>query len=632
MVQVDRQQWDVVVVGAGGAGLRAAIEARERGARTAVICKSLFGKAHTVMAEGGIAASMGNVNEGDNWQVHFRDTMRGGKFLNQWRMAELHAKEAPDRVWELETWGALFDRTPDGRISQRNFGGHEYPRLAHVGDRTGLELIRTLQQKIVQLQQEDFKEYGDHEARLKVFQECTVTRVLKEGPRVSGAFCYERESGRFFVLEAPAVVLATGGIGKSFKTTSNSWEYTGDGHALALLAGAPLLNMEFVQFHPTGMVWPPSVKGILVTESVRGDGGVLRNSEGKRFMFDYVPDVFKEKYAESEEEGDRWYEDPDHNRRPPELLPRDEVARAINSEVKAGRGSPHGGVFLDVSTRMPAERIRRRLPSMYHQFKELADVDITAEAMEVGPTCHYVMGGIAVDSDSAATVGVPGLFAAGEVAGGMHGSNRLGGNSLSDLLVFGRRAGLHAAGYAASAGRPAVSQPEIEAAAAEALAPFHADEGAENPYTLHQELQTTMNDLVGIIRRAGEMAEALERLAALRVRAARAGVEGHRQFNPGWHLALDLRNMLLVSECVARAALERTESRGGHTREDCPSMERDWRPVNLLCRPVDPAPADPAADRIALVRTRTEPIRPDLLALFEKDELVKYLAEEELYE
>lgn len=634
MTQVDRQQWDVVVVGAGGAGLRAAIEARERGARTAVICKSLFGKAHTVMAEGGIAASMGNANEHDGWQVHFRDTMRGGKFLNQWRMAELHAKEAPDRVWELETWGALFDRTPDGRISQRNFGGHEYPRLAHVGDRTGLELIRTLQQKIVQLQQEDFREHGDHEARLKVFQECTVTRILKDGDGdgVAGTFCYERETGRFFVLEAPAVVLATGGIGKSFKTTSNSWEYTGDGHALALLAGAPLLNMEFVQFHPTGMVWPPSVKGILVTESVRGDGGVLRNSEGKRFMFDYVPDVFKEKYAETEEEGDRWYEDPDHNRRPPELLPRDEVARAINSEVKAGRGSPHGGVFLDVSTRMPAERIKRRLPSMYHQFKELADVDITAEPMEVGPTCHYVMGGIAVESDTAATVGVPGLFAAGEVAGGMHGSNRLGGNSLSDLLVFGRRAGLHAAEHAAGGGeRPAVSQEQIDAAAAEALAPFHADEGAENPYTLHQELQTTMNDLVGIIRREAEMAEALERLAALRVRAARAGVEGHRQFNPGWHLALDLRNMLLVSECVARAALERTESRGGHTREDRPSMERAWRPVNLLCRPVDPAPADPAADRIALERVRTDPIRPDLLALFEKDELAKYLAEEELH-
>ncbi|MBT2448034.1 fumarate reductase/succinate dehydrogenase flavoprotein subunit [Streptomyces sp. ISL-43] len=634
MAQVERQQWDVVVVGAGGAGLRAAIEARERGARTAVICKSLFGKAHTVMAEGGIAASMGNVNEGDNWQVHFRDTMRGGKFLNQWRMAELHAKEAPDRVWELETWGALFDRTPDGKISQRNFGGHEYPRLAHVGDRTGLELIRTLQQKIVQLQQEDFKEYGDYEARLKVFQECTVTRVLKDGERVSGTFCYERETGRFFVLEAPAVVLATGGIGKSFKTTSNSWEYTGDGHALALLAGAPLLNMEFVQFHPTGMVWPPSVKGILVTESVRGDGGVLRNSEGKRFMFDYVPDVFKEKYAESEEEGDRWYEDPDHNRRPPELLPRDEVARAINSEVKAGRGSPHGGVFLDVSTRMPAEKIKRRLPSMYHQFKELADVDITAEPMEVGPTCHYVMGGIAVDSDTAATVGVPGLFAAGEVAGGMHGSNRLGGNSLSDLLVFGRRAGLHAAEYAAAeAGRlPVVDQARVDAAAAEALAPFHADEGAENPYTLHQELQTTMNDLVGIIRREGEMAEALDRLKTLRLRASRAGVEGHRQFNPGWHLALDLRNMLLVSECVARAALERTESRGGHTREDCPAMERSWRPVNLLCRPVDPAPGDRGdGARIALTRVRTDPIRSDLLALFEKEELVKYLAEEELY-
>ncbi|MEU7034256.1 fumarate reductase/succinate dehydrogenase flavoprotein subunit [Streptomyces sp. NPDC046237] len=627
MAQVERQQWDVVVVGAGGAGLRAAIEARERGARTAVICKSLFGKAHTVMAEGGIAASMANANPHDTWQVHFRDTMRGGKFLNQWRMAELHAREAPERVWELETWGALFDRTPDGRISQRNFGGHEYPRLAHVGDRTGLELIRTLQQKTVALQQEDFRETGEYESRLKVFQECTVTRVLRdESGRVAGVFCYERETGRFFVLEAPAVVLATGGIGKSFKVTSNSWEYTGDGHALALLAGAPLVNMEFVQFHPTGMVWPPSVKGILVTESVRGDGGVLRNSEGKRFMFDYVPDVFKEKYAQTEEEGDRWYEDPDNNRRPPELLPRDEVARAINAEVKAGRGSPHGGVFLDVSTRMPAEVIKRRLPSMYHQFKELADVDITAEAMEVGPTCHYVMGGVAVDSDTAATVGVPGLFAAGEVAGGMHGSNRLGGNSLSDLLVFGRRAGWHAAEYAVSAGASSVTEAGIEAAAAEALAPFGAAEepSAENPYTLHQELQQTMNDLVGIIRREGEMAEALERIAELRTRARRAGVEGHRQFNPGWHLALDLRNMLLVSECVARAALERTESRGGHTREDYPSMDRGWRPVNLLCHP--------AEDGVALERTRTEPIRPDLLALFEKEELVKYLAEEELYE
>ncbi|MEU7433684.1 fumarate reductase/succinate dehydrogenase flavoprotein subunit [Streptomyces sioyaensis] len=645
MAHVDRQAWDVVVVGAGGAGLRAAIEAREAGMRTAVICKSLFGKAHTVMAEGGIAASMGNANEHDNWQVHFRDTMRGGKFLNHWRMAELHAREAPDRVWELETWGALFDRTADGRISQRNFGGHEYPRLAHVGDRTGLELIRTLQQKIVALQQEDERELGAYDARLKVFQECTVTRVLKDGDRVSGAFCYERESGRFFVLEAPAVVLATGGIGKSFKVTSNSWEYTGDGHALALLAGAPLINMEFVQFHPTGMVWPPSVKGILVTESVRGDGGVLRNSDGKRFMFDYIPDVFKEKYAETEEEGDGWYEDPERHRRPPELLPRDEVARAINAEVKAGRGSPHGGVYLDVSTRMPAEVITRRLPSMHHQFKELADVDITAEPMEVGPTCHYVMGGVEVDPDTAAATGVPGLFAAGEVAGGMHGSNRLGGNSLSDLLVFGRRAGLHAAEYAAALDRrPAVDPVQIDAAEAEALRPFSAEDAgqdagheagpAENPYTLHQELQQAMNDLVGIIRKESEMFEALKRLAELRVRARRAGVEGHRQYNPGWHLSLDLRNMLLVSECVARAALEREESRGGHTRDDHPAMDRGWRNINLVCEVAHPQgearTADPALGQIRLSRRETPPIRRDLLELFEKDELAKYLTDEEL--
>jgi succinate dehydrogenase / fumarate reductase flavoprotein subunit len=629
----ERHAYDVVVVGAGGAGLRAAIEARERGLRTAVICKSLFGKAHTVMAEGGIAASMGNVNSGDNWQVHFRDTMRGGKFLNHWRMAELHAKEAPDRVWELETWGALFDRTPDGRISQRNFGGHEYPRLAHVGDRTGLELIRTLQQKIVSLQQEDHAETGDYEARLKVFQECTVTRILKdgdgEGGKVAGVFGYVRESGRLFVIDAPAVVLATGGIGKSFKVTSNSWEYTGDGHALALLAGAPLINMEFIQFHPTGMVWPPSVKGILVTESVRGDGGVLRNSDGKRFMFDYVPDVFKEKYAQSEQEADGWYTDPDHHRRPPELLPRDEVARAINSEVKAGRGTPHGGVYLDVSTRLSAEEIRRRLPSMHHQFKELADVDITAEAMEVGPTCHYMMGGVDVDPDTAAARGVPGLFAAGEVAGGMHGSNRLGGNSLSDLLVFGRRAGLFAAEYAAALApgeRPVADDAAVDAAAEEALRPFAAAEAsaAENPYTLHQELQQVMNDLVGIIRRGPEMERALERLEALKTRARRAGVEGHRQFNPGWHLAVDLRNMLLVSECVARAALERTESRGGHTRDDHPEMDRAWRKVNLVCE----LDADSAA--VGLRKRPMDPIRPDLLALFERDELLKYLTDEEL--
>ncbi|GAA1925740.1 fumarate reductase/succinate dehydrogenase flavoprotein subunit [Streptantibioticus ferralitis] len=654
MTRVERHTYDVVVVGAGGAGLRAAIEAREQGLRTAVICKSLFGKAHTVMAEGGIAASMGNANPHDNWQVHFRDTMRGGKFLNHWRMAELHAKEAPDRVWELETWGALFDRTKDGRISQRNFGGHEYARLAHVGDRTGLELIRTLQQKIVSLQQEDHARCGDYEDRLRVFQECTVTRVLKDeetfraeggrGGRVAGVFGYVRESGRFFVIEAPAVVLATGGIGKSFKVTSNSWEYTGDGHALALLAGAPLINMEFVQFHPTGMVWPPSVKGILVTESVRGDGGVLRNSDGKRFMFDYIPDVFKEKYAQSEEEADGWYADPENHRRPPELLPRDEVARAINSEVKAGRGSPHGGVFLDVSTRLPAEEIKRRLPSMHHQFKELADVDITAEPMEVGPTCHYVMGGVDVDPDSAAATGVPGLFAAGEVAGGMHGSNRLGGNSLSDLLVFGRRAGLHAAEYAAELDddRPRVSAEQVDTAAAEALRPFSVEGGepgapgvpAENPYALHQELQQTMNDLVGIIRRAGEMSEALHRLGSLRERSRSAGVEGHRQFNPGWHLAIDLRNMLLVSECVARAALERTESRGGHTRDDYPEMDRRWRKTNLVCELADRsgelAAVDPSAGQIRLSRRDMPPIRGDLLALFEKDELLKYLTDEEL--
>ncbi len=458
--EVETHDFDVLIIGAGGAGLRAAIAARESGMKTAIICKSLFGKAHTVMAEGGIAASMGNVNDKDNWQVHFRDTMRGGKFLNSWRMAELHAKEAPERVWELETYGALFDRTPEGKISQRNFGGHEYPRLAHVGDRTGLELIRTLQQKIVSLQQDDLRESGDLDARLKVFAECTITELIREpGGAISGAFGYYRESGRFVLFRAPAVVLATGGVGKSFKVTSNSWEYTGDGHALALRAGSTLLNMEFIQFHPTGMVWPPSVKGILVTESVRGDGGVLRNSEGKRFMFDYVPDVFRAQYADNEAEADRWYTDPDHNKRTPDLLPRDEVARAINSEVKAGRGSPHGGVFLDIASRRTPAEILKRLPSMHHQFLELADVDITSEPMEVGPTCHYVMGGVEVDPDTAAAARVPGLFAAGEVAGGMHGSNRLGGNSLSDLLVFGRRAGIGAAAYVSGLTEPSDPDP-----------------------------------------------------------------------------------------------------------------------------------------------------------------------------
>src|SRR5215472_3008080 len=487
MTEIEKYNYDVVVIGAGGAGLRAAIAAREAGMRTAIISKSLFGKAHTVMAEGGIAASMGNVNPNDNWQVHFRDTMRGGKFLNNWRMAELHAKESPERVWELEAWGALFDRTKDGKISQRNFGGHEYPRLAHVGDRTGLEMIRTLQQKVVALQQEDARELGDPEAMIKVFAETTITRLLKDGDAIAGAFGYIRESGSFVVFEAPTVVLATGGIGKAFKVTSNSWEYTGDGHALALLAGAKLLNMEFVQFHPTHMVWPLSVRGLLVTESVRGDGGVLRNSEGRRFMFDYVPEVFRAQYAETEDEADRWYKDPDHNRRPPELLPRDEVARANNAEVKAGRGSPHGGVFLDIASRLPAEEILRRLPSMYHQFKELADVDITKEPMEVGPAQHYVMGGVEVDPDTGESC-VPGLFAAGEVSGGMHGSNRLGGNSLSDLLVFGRRAGLGAAAYLDSlAARPVVGDAEAAAAVAEAEAPLERESG-ENPYTVHSDM------------------------------------------------------------------------------------------------------------------------------------------------
>lgn len=577
---MERHQYDVVVVGAGGAGLRAAIAAHEAGARTAVVCKSLLGKAHTVMAEGGIAAAMGNRWPEDNWEVHFRDTMRGGKMLNHWRMAQLHAQEAPERVQELEDWGALFDRTEDGLISQRDFGGHKYARLAHVGDRTGLEMIRTLQQRTVQL-------------GIDVFMECTVTDLMvsagstAEERRISGAFGYWRESGRFVLFEAPTVILATGGIGKSFKVTSNSWEYTGDGHALAMRAGAALINMEFVQFHPTGMVWPPSVKGLLVTESVRGDGGILKNSEGKRFMFDYIPEFFRSETADTVEEADAWYEDKKNNRRPPELLPRDEVARAINSEIKAGRGSPHGGIYLDIASRRSAEFIRKRLPSMYHQFKELADVDITQEPMEIGPTCHYVMGGVEVDPDTQESA-VTGLYAVGECSGGMHGSNRLGGNSLGDLLVFGKRAGEHAAAYAAGLGaRPAVSESDVEAAKRSALAPFEVSAesggGGENPYTIQQDLQQSMNDLVGIIRTEAELEESLREIEAFKERAKRMVVEGHRQYNPGWHLSIDLRNMLVVSEAIAKAALARQESRGGHTRDDYPKTDNEvWGTKNLV--------------------------------------------------
>ncbi len=626
MTDIQRHPYDVVVIGAGGAGLRAAIEARLAGKRIAIISKSLFGKAHTVMAEGGAAASMGNVNSNDNWMVHFRDTMRGGKFLNNFRMAELHAKEAPQRVWELETFGALFDRTPEGKISQRNFGGHEYPRLAHVGDRTGLELIRTLQQKIVSLQQEDFAATGDYEANVKVYAECAITDLILDGDQVAGAFGYFRENGEFILFEAPAIVLATGGVGKSYKVTSNSWEYTGDGHALALRAGATLINMEFLQFHPTGMVWPPSVKGILVTESVRGDGGILKNSDGKRFMFDYVPDVFRKQYAETEEEADRWYTDPDNNRRPPELLPRDEVARAINAEVKAGRGTASGGVFLDIASRRTPEFILKRLPSMYHQFKELADVDITKQPMEIGPTCHYVMGGIEVDPDTgAAAGGVKGLFAAGEVSGGMHGSNRLGGNSLSDLLVFGKRAGEYAAAYASSLKTsPKISDATVDAAVETALAPLNRGTEGENPYQVWHALQEVMQNLVGIIRRREELEQSLKDLAELRGRVANVGATGGRNFNPGWHLSLDLRNMLLVSECTARAALEREESRGGHTREDFPAMNSTWRQVNLVCS------LNPTGDGVELKRQPVPTLRTELLGMFEKSELAKYMTEAEL--
>ncbi len=554
--------YDVVVIGAGGAGLRAAIEASAQNVKVALVCKSLLGKAHTVMAEGGAAAALGNVMGEDNWRVHFRDTMRGGKMHNNWRMAQIHAQEAPDRIRELEAWGALFDRTPDGRINQRPFGGHTYSRLAHVGDRTGLEMIRVLQDK------------GVHSG-IDVHMECTIVRLFVVGGRIAGALGYFRETGRFVLFRSGAIVLATGGIGKAWQITSNSWEYTGDGHALAYDAGAELIDMEFMQFHPTGMVWPPSVRGILVTEGVRGEGGVLKNSKGERFMFRYMPDMFKGDFAETEAESDAWVKgERKKNRRPPELLTRDVVAKAITKEIAEGRGSPHGGVFLDIASKQSPDYIKKKLPSMYHQFKELAQVDITKDAMEIGPTTHYVMGGVKVDAETQEST-VPGLFAAGEVGGGMHGANRLGGNSLSDLLVFGRRAGMHAAGKRGAP--PAIPDAEIEATMRDALAPFE-HEGGENPFGVQAALQAVMQRNAGIIRDKAGLETALTELEQLKGRARQVGITGSREYNPGWHTAIDLHSLLVVSEATARAALERTESRGGHTRSDYPdSDERQTR-------------------------------------------------------
>jgi succinate dehydrogenase / fumarate reductase flavoprotein subunit len=573
MPEYQTHEYDVLVIGAGGAGLRAAIEASAAGVRVGVITKSLLGKAHTVMAEGGIAAALANVDERDNWKVHFSDTMRGGQYMNDWRMAELHAREAPDRVRELEAWGALFDRTKDGRILQRNFGGHRYPRLAHVGDRTGLEMIRTLQ------------DHGIH-LGIDVHMECTILTLLKDDGRIAGAFGYERERGRFLLFPAKAVVLATGGIGRAYNITSNSWEYTGDGHSLAFHAGASLMDMEFVQFHPTGMIWPPSVRGILVTEGVRGEGGVLKNSEGRRFMFDDIPENYRAQTADNEEEGWRYTQGDRQARRPPELLTRDHVARCIVREIREGRGSPHGGVFLDIAwikSRVPngAEHIKRKLPSMYHQFKQLADIDITEEPMEVGPTTHYVMGGVRVDSDTQMS-DVPGLFAAGECAAGLHGANRLGGNSLSDLLVFGKRAGEHAACFAKENSETSIDAAQVDSAARRALAVF--DGTGESPYQIQHELQEMMQDLVGIVRREEEMKRAMERLDQLARCAENVAVTGNREYNNGWHTALDLRNLLTVSKVITRAAMDRRESRGAHFRDDYPRKDEAEGRSNVVVR------------------------------------------------
>ncbi|MDH4246501.1 MAG: fumarate reductase/succinate dehydrogenase flavoprotein subunit [Deltaproteobacteria bacterium] len=557
---------DVIVIGAGGAGLRAAIEASSQGVSVGLICKSLLGKAHTVMAEGGMAAALSNTDSRDSWEVHFRDTMRGGKMMNNWKMVKLFAQEAPARVNELEEWGALFDRTPDGRILQRNFGGHRFPRLAHVGDRTGLEMIRTLQN------------HGIHQG-IDVYMECTIVDLLKDGDRIAGAFGYWRESGKYVMFRAKSVVLATGGIGKCYRITSNSWEGTGDGHALALRAGASLIDMEFVQFHPTGMVWPPSVRGLLVTEGVRGEGGILKNNKGERFMFKYIPEMFAAETADSEEEGKRWLNGDKNARRPPELLTRDVVARSIRAEKLAGRGTPHGGAFLDIASQRPADYIQRKLPSMYHQFKQLGNLDITKVPMEVGPTCHYVMGGVQVDPETASS-SVPGLFAAGEVAGGLHGGNRLGGNSLTDLLVFGRRAGLGAAQYAKSlATMPKAHPDQVRAVEHTANLPFE-DTGKENPYQVFQDLQVCMEEHSGIVRTGKELEKGLEEIATLKNRSTRLKVEGNRMYNPGWHSALDLRNLLAVSEAITLSALHRKESRGGHTREDFQDSSKEFAKVN----------------------------------------------------
>jgi succinate dehydrogenase / fumarate reductase flavoprotein subunit len=599
MPEFERLSYDVLVIGAGGAGLRAAIEAAAGGVKVGVVCKSLLGKAHTVMAEGGVAAALANVDDRDNWRVHFADTMRGGQYLNNWRMAELHAKEAPECVRELEAWGALFDRTKDGRILQRNFGGHRYPRLAHVGDRTGLEMIRTLQ------------DHGIHTG-MEVHMECTVLTLLLDSGRIAGACGYDREKGHFYLWQAKAVVLATGGIGRAFKITSNSWEYTGDGHALAYRAGAELKDMEFVQFHPTGMVWPISVRGILVTEGVRGEGGVLRNQAGRRFMFDEIPDLYKDQTAENEDEGWRYTQGDRNARRPPELLTRDHVARCINREVKAGRGTPHGGVFLDIAwirERMPKseEHIKRKLPSMYHQFKQLADLDITKEPMEVGPTTHYIMGGISVDGDSQMST-VPGLFAAGEVAAGLHGANRLGGNSLSDLLVFGRRSGRFAAEYAKRSSAATIDEAQLQATANAALTPFDRGPAGDNPYQIQYDLQESMQNLVGIVRAESEMHQALDTIAQLRARADRAGIAGHRQYNNGWHTAMDLANLLIVSEAITRAALLRKESRGAQFREDFPNKDAEWGKYNIIVKrgadgemQVEKHPLQPIPDELKVV-------------------------------